>query len=655
MAKILLLAQGKHIERYANEVKMSLNNPDELEIVPAHMENALQVAKMHIGPETEVVMARATTADILRRAAIPVSVVKIPVSNEEIFHSMMKAHALSSPGAPIGFLGFGNITKYMESFLTLFAFHIKQYDIHDTESARVQIEQAKRDGVHVLIAGQHYIDLIASYGLHPVLMDSSVNSIATAYQQAREILGALALEKKKNQETQIVFNSVSDALVSLDADFHLTMINRNASILFERRSADLAGAGMEQIFSPDEQALIRQVMETGEENIGSILERHNRKHAMRIVPIVVEGRSVGAVVTLQEIHALQRMEATVRKGLYQKGNIAQYVFDDICGSSDAIRETVEKARTYSRLQSNVVIMGETGTGKELFAQSIHNASPRRDGPFVAVNCGAIPAHLIESELFGYEDGAFTGAKKGGKIGLFELAHSGTIFLDEISVMDQNGQVNLLRALQERQIRRVGGNNVVPVDVRVIAACNDDLFELVQKGTFRRDLFYRLSVLVLEIPPLRHRSGDVSLLAKHFVAGYGRQFGKNIAFSATALEVLESMEWDGNVRQLRNCCERIAAIAEGPAVGSAFVRRELASSWQERDRRSAASSRRFTFVHTPAPVTTARDFVVIRGELYTRDRIEEALEKHAGDRKATASALGISRTTFWKYCKKLGLS
>lgn len=185
--------------------------------------------------------------------------------------------------------------------------------------------------------------------------------------------------------------------------------------------------------------------------------------------------------------ALQKMEAVVRKGLYQRGNIAKYVFDDIKGSSSELLEAVEMARRFSQLQSNVLIIGDTGTGKEMFAQSIHNASHRCNKPFVAVNCGAIPANLIESELFGYDEGAFSGARKGGRPGLFELAHGGTIFLDEVSEMDQAGQVSLLRALQEQQIRRVGGHDIIPIDVRVIAACNINLYDVVRDNKFRKDL------------------------------------------------------------------------------------------------------------------------------------------------------------------------
>ena len=207
---------------------------------------------------------------------------------------------------------------------------------------------------------------------------------------------------------------------------------------------------------------------------------------------------------LTEFREIEKLEAAVKHEYRTKGYTARYTFEDIAGTSEAIRESRRLAKQFSKYDSNVLIAGETGTGKEVFAQSIHNASLRKDEPFVAVNCGAIPVNLLESELFGYVDGAFTGASRKGKKGLMEIANHGTLFLDEISEMDFNGQVQLLRVLEERVIRRVGDDKEIPIDIRVIAASNKNLLELIEQGKFREDLYYRLNVLTLYIPPLRDR-------------------------------------------------------------------------------------------------------------------------------------------------------
>ncbi len=228
-------------------------------------------------------------------------------------------------------------------------------------------------------------------------------------------------------------------------------------------------------------------MRTGElQQIGSTSIVTNR------VPIVVDGEVMGVVATFQDVEKFQRMEASVRKKLRAKGHVAKFRFEDIIGTSQAIMNAIGTAKLYARVNSTLLLLGESGTGKELFAQSIHNSSERRDNPFVAVNCAALPGSLLESELFGYVEGAFTGARKGGSPGLFEMAHTGTIFLDEISEMQPNLQALLLRVLQEKEVTRIGGDSVIPVDVRIIAATNRDLYAMVEKGLFREDLYYRLA-------------------------------------------------------------------------------------------------------------------------------------------------------------------
>ncbi len=234
----------------------------------------------------------------------------------------------------------------------------------------------------------------------------------------------------------------------------------------------------------------------------------------------------------------------------RKGHIAKYRFSDICGNSKEIKQTMELAKKMARTDSSVLITGESGTGKELFAHSIHNNSPREQGPFVAINCAALPDSLLESELFGYEEGAFTGAKKGGKIGLFELANTGSIFLDEIEGMAQSTQLKLLRVIQEREIMRLGGDKIIPIDVRIISASNQELLPLTNTGIFRRDLFYRVSTLPLELPPLRRRREDIFLLIEEFK----NELHLTFVLTEEAKSMLIHYEWPGNIRELRNCVE-----------------------------------------------------------------------------------------------------
>lgn len=252
------------------------------------------------------------------------------------------------------------------------------------------------------------------------------------------------------------------------------------------------------------------------------------------------------------------MKKKARYELYTKGYYAKYTFEDIIGESNKIRQVKDIAKKLAATDLTVLIEGESGTGKELFASSIHNASLRRDKPFVAINFSSLPETLVESELFGYEEGAFTGAVKGGKIGLFEQAEGGTIFLDEIGDISLKVQSRLLRVLQEKEIMRIGGDRIIPVDVRIIAATNQNLAELVSKGMFRADLYHRLKVLYINLPPLRERVEDIIPLIRYFLKEKGME---NIKIDNRVLDKLCSLKWYGNVRELKNTIDYVAAVCD----------------------------------------------------------------------------------------------
>ena len=280
-----------------------------------------------------------------------------------------------------------------------------------------------------------------------------------------------------------------------------------------------------------------------------------------VAPVLRGGACIGAFATVQRFSDAENRQNELRSQLLHKGYRAKYTFDDVVGQSPAIRRCITILKKMSLTQLPVLLIGETGTGKELFAHAVHNASPRADGPFVAINCAAMPENLLESELFGYEEGAFTGARKGGQPGLFEFAHKGTLFLDEVEGMSTALQCKLLRVLQEREIMRVGGNRIVSVDVRIVAATNENLDKMVEEGTFRRDLYYRLNTLPVLIPPLREREGDLLLLIDHFRKGIGASF----TLSPELERLLLTHQWRGNIRELRNVVEYFSYTGS-PMVG-----------------------------------------------------------------------------------------
>lgn len=317
----------------------------------------------------------------------------------------------------------------------------------------------------------------------------------------------------------------------------------------------------------------------------------------------------------------------------------RYTFEHIIGNGQAIQRSVQQARQVAASNSTLIIYGETGTGKELFAQSIHNASPRCGGPFIVINCGAIPASLIESHLFGYEAGAFTGAKREGQQGLFEQANGGTLFLDEISEMELELQSRLLRVLQEREVVRLGGKKRIPIDVRIITSTNKDLWQMAVSGKFRQDLFYRLNVVDLRIPSLRERVEDIPLLAKYFINQFRASFGTFVQdISPEAVRCLQCYTWPGNVRELQNCIERIMNLTTNEIIQvedlPALIRESYISVYDK------------TAGH-PIPLENATR----RKE---REIIIRALEVSGHNRRVAAEKLGISTTTLWRKMKYLGI-
>ena len=334
-----------------------------------------------------------------------------------------------------------------------------------------------------------------------------------------------------------------EGLLGINADGEILECNFQAADILQKPRGQLLRSRLPELLPPE----MAEHCRTQQTPISRVISFPGGTYTVRMTPITQGTQYLGAYVLLSPPEPEGPPRAKPASG---KGRVAKYRFSDICGGSAQIRQTVELARKMARTESSILITGESGTGKELFAHAIHNSSPRAAAPFVAINCTALPDSLLESELFGYEDGAFTGARKGGKAGLFELASSGSIFLDEIEGMAPGTQLKLLRVIQEREMMRVGGDRVIPIDVRIISASNQDLTAMMEEGRFRSDLFYRVSTLPLDLPPLRRRREDILTLIEEFKSTLRLAF----VLTEETKALLLRYSWPGNIRELRNCVE-----------------------------------------------------------------------------------------------------
>ncbi len=428
-----------------------------------------------------------------------------------------------------------------------------------------------------------------------------------------------------------ILNSISDAIVTVDPDGMITHVNRNTSKILGVPEEELIGKNVTSIFAGG--SGIRDILDrSGDDFSVEVSMKKNKKvnnyYILRSYVIRGETNFPGKIFVLSEKDEVFRVVQKV------SGYHAKFTFDDIKGRSPSLLRQIELAKMAARTDVKVLIMGESGTGKELFAQAIHNASSRRNGPFVAINCAAIPRELIEAELFGYREGAFTGAKKTGQIGKIELADGGTFFLDEIGQMPIDMQGKLLRVLQEGEFTRLGDTKPIKVNVRFIAATNRDLYEELKRGGFREDLYYRLSVVELNIPPLRERKEDIPILTDHILKRISRQLGvPGLRVSEDGMELLRDYEWPGNVRELENVLEMASIVSR-----DGIIRRDdFPSRLRKKERGRKVSS----------PDTMKIDEI-------ERELLLSALRECEGNISEVSRKLGISRSTVYRKLKRIGV-
>jgi len=400
---------------------------------------------------------------------------------------------------------------------------------------------------NVIDIGYSKIDLttITEIMIKLGIMDERANLLSSRYLQ-----DFAYSSKKIVEQLNTILNVINDGIVGIDGNGEIMFSNYNANKLFNNTDK----INLNDINNFDIMSYQGKTFDIYRE----IHEIRGKKVLLTMMPIMEDNTNNGIIITFKDLSEIIEMENIVRSNLFKKGHTAKYNFIDIVGKSKNITETIEIAKKLSRSNSTLLLTGESGTGKELFAHSIHNASKQQHGPFVAANFAALTESLLESELFGYEEGAFTGARKGGHAGLFEQAHKGTIFLDEIGDASPRIQARLLRVLQEKEVLRIGGTKILPIDVRVVASTNKNLHELVQKGDFREDLYYRLNVLPINIPPLRERKSDIHLLVKMFLKKF--PYGNEMVISNEVLTKFMEYDWPGNVRELENVIEYLYNLA-----------------------------------------------------------------------------------------------
>jgi transcriptional regulator, propionate catabolism operon regulatory protein len=579
-------------------------------------------------PVDALVAAGANGAYLRDHADVPVVVVG--ASTVDTIGALLRARQFSSR---IGVVNFSRVVTGIDQHGFLMdGATVEQRPYLTPEEARTQVLELAARGFEVIVGPGPVCDLAEQAGLKAVLLYGQ-DSLAQAIRQAIEIARVTRADVARHAPLRLAVDQLEPGLAVVDLDERVLTANAALLRLLSLPSLEVLGRPLSAV-AP---ALgLARVLEAGIAETDTLERVGGRSMLVGRTPLRDHGTLCGAMVLCQEASAIQRMDRRLRSQHRPSRFEARYTLGAIVGTSPAIRAVRAMAERYARTDATVLITGESGTGKEMVAQGIHAAGRRRDHPFVAINCAAFPETLLESELFGYEEGAFTGSRRGGRPGLFEAAHLGTIFLDEVGDVPLTLQSRLLRVLQERQVLRLGSNDPTPVDVRVIAATHRDLRAAVAAGQFRDDLYFRLHILPIHLPPLRARHGDVAAIAsdllrraltRHGVPGaHGRALSR-------VLPRLEGYAWPGNVRELENVLERVAVLFADGAISDDELDVELRAALPE------------LFDAGQAPVRQP-DLRTAR-QASERAHVERVVAECGGNLSEAARRLGVGRSTLYR--------
>ncbi len=588
----------------------------------------------------DVIIARGFLATKLKKMHPSIPVVEAPVTMTDLMLAVQELQEIGAADEPIAMIGLGMVFHQVKAVEDLLGVQLVAIDYlyHDRSPEVVTelVDDGVSRGFTSFVGGATLVRYAGERGFPAAFVNSGAESKWLALNQAQHIAAIRRKERERSARYETILDHSLEGIITTDAEKKIIQINAAAGKILGIDPSVSSGTRVEKLI-PEPKFM--SLLGKDRDYTNELIKLGKTRIVLNKISASLGKESIGSIITFQDVSNVQTAEIKIRSELHHRGLLAKYSFEDIVGESEILKRTIETARTFAGVPSNILIIGETGTGKELFAQSIHASSKRSDAPFVAVNCAAIPENLMESEFFGYAGGAFTGASKEGRAGFFELTHEGTIFLDEVSEIPLKLQSKLLRVIQEGEVMRIGHDKIIPVNVRVICAANRDLKPLVRKGEFREDLFYRLAVLQLRLPALRDRGRDIGLLAEYFVHQYSSIFAVHPqVLTADARQLLETFPWEGNIRELRNICEQLVVLNKGEQIEMGLVRSIL-----------------FPESGSVPPVFSTRDEADSSLDLMQqteRNLIVQVLEENQYNRTRSAEALGINRSTLWRKMKEL---
>jgi len=620
----LCFVSYRHIRELAMPVVAEYAQRARIEVVDATFGDALALAQDRVERSMADAFVSAGSNAAILRAGLQAPVATIHLGGFDLLQALIQARRIADR---VGVVMYGQTIPELDDVKDLLNIGISQHAYRTPDDARLRFETLRQEGYQVIVGSSLVVELAEQAGLRGLLA-YSLASIRKGFDDALELARVARLEAGRYEQLQGVLHHLQEAVVAVDREDRITAINPPMQRLLGRPGTPLRGQRLGDL----EPALsLRATLAGGAQERAIALRFGQRDWVVDRTPIREHGEIAGAALTLHDAGAIQAADTSLRMLQRRQQHAARHDFSALAGDSPAMRAALASASRYARTDLGVLITGESGVGKELFAQAIHNESRRAQRPFVAVNCASFPESLLESELFGYEEGAFTGSRRGGKRGLFEAAHTGTLFLDEIGDMPLPLQTRLLRVLQEREITRLGATAPIPIDVRVIAATHQPLEAMIAQQRFRQDLYYRLNILRLVLPALRERREDIAAMLVPMVARCLGRLGAGLdAASALApwMDRLRAYDWPGNVRELENIAERMAVVL---------------AQYDRLEDVPAEALR-----HDCPELFSGTLALMDEGETGLAERVRRAMEQAGGRRTEAARLLGVSRSTLWRW-------
>lgn len=636
--KLLCLTYGDHsfltqqaISKLDKSIDLTIVNG-----VAPHMHSFLEEA---INDGVDVIVARgANTKYIREHFTIPIVDIRI-----SLYDYVRAVHIARQIGSSIDIIvAHGDpITEVPEEFKAIgqmMNVTIRVIEYNDISELEEIVKESRAD---VLIGTAYTNEVAFKHQRSCVLICSGDGAVINAIYEAKYLVEESRKKRLKNELINTFVKYSNSGIIIIDGAGKIVSFNKVAETLFGVKQQSAIGQHIKEILPEN---TLKDALQEEFENKSVVYKLNGTKVIDNQTQIRSNHKIIGAVSVISNLSDTKKAELEYnRKNAFKNdytGFSASATFKDIVGSSKIIRTVINEAKIFSKSDASIMILGDTGTGKELFAQSIHNHSDRANGPFVAINCSALPESLLESELFGYEDGTFTGGKRGGKEGLFEAANGGTIFLDEIGEMNSSLQAKLLRVIQEKEVMRLGGKKILNIDVRVISATNKNVY-CKDNSTFRKDLLYRLNVLELKLPSLKDRENDICEIFLDMLEKKDSSVCSEISDFSSVFSVLRMYSWPGNVRELQNVCERFQLyVRSGERRDEKAVRQIIIKSIGE-ERLLRDVLERYHFDPSKG----------LEHNEAGREIISELKRTFAYSNEKLASLLGISRTTIWRIMKE----